>query len=192
LLTAQSLGLSRARGPRACLGRWCVGAVWSGPVHSGSGHPTPQTPMQALHTPRATPTPPSPPNTPSPHPARRQHLHATPDNPYLPPLYPPLPLRNPNTPLPLLCPPFQESTDGSWIEAKESGLVWHYRDADPDFGNWQARWRGEEGAVWGLLGPMRGFGLVWRHINVTPTLGTGRRVGGGGPVAAAGWGVCWG
>jgi hypothetical protein len=33
----------------------------------------------------------------------------------------------------------QESTDGSWIEAKESGLVWHYRDADPDFGNWQAK-----------------------------------------------------
>lgn len=34
---------------------------------------------------------------------------------------------------------YQESTDGSWIEAKESSLVWHYRDADPDFGNWQAK-----------------------------------------------------
>ena len=35
--------------------------------------------------------------------------------------------------------PQQESTDGSWIEAKEASLVWHYRDADPDFGNWQAK-----------------------------------------------------
>ncbi|KIY92365.1 hypothetical protein MNEG_15598, partial [Monoraphidium neglectum] len=34
---------------------------------------------------------------------------------------------------------YQESTDGSWIEVKESSLVWHYRDADPDFGNWQAK-----------------------------------------------------
>ncbi len=32
---------------------------------------------------------------------------------------------------------YQESTDGSWIENKESALVWHYGDADPDFGNWQ-------------------------------------------------------
>lgn len=34
---------------------------------------------------------------------------------------------------------YQESTDGSSIESRESALVWHYRDADPDFGNWQAK-----------------------------------------------------
>jgi len=34
---------------------------------------------------------------------------------------------------------YQESTDGSSIEAKESALVWWYRDADPDFGSWQAK-----------------------------------------------------
>jgi trehalose 6-phosphate synthase/phosphatase len=34
---------------------------------------------------------------------------------------------------------YAESTDGSYIEAKESALVWHHRDADPDFGSWQAK-----------------------------------------------------
>ncbi|KAH7444340.1 hypothetical protein KP509_02G074400 [Ceratopteris richardii] len=34
---------------------------------------------------------------------------------------------------------YTESTDGSSIEAKETALVWHYQDADPDFGSWQAR-----------------------------------------------------
>eukprot|EP00887_Chlorella_sp_A99_P001749 scaffold19.g1749.t1 len=34
---------------------------------------------------------------------------------------------------------YTESTDGSYIEAKESALVWHYKDADPDFGSWQAK-----------------------------------------------------
>ncbi|KAI5056490.1 hypothetical protein GOP47_0028308 [Adiantum capillus-veneris] len=34
---------------------------------------------------------------------------------------------------------YTESTDGSSIEAKDSALVWHYQDADPDFGSWQAR-----------------------------------------------------
>jgi hypothetical protein len=52
-----------------------------------------------------------------------------------------LPSLPPNRPYPPPPPP-QESTDGSWIEAKESGLVWHYRDADPDFGAWQVRRRG--------------------------------------------------
>lgn len=33
---------------------------------------------------------------------------------------------------------YTESTDGSSIEPKESALVWHYQDADPDFGSWQA------------------------------------------------------
>jgi hypothetical protein len=32
-----------------------------------------------------------------------------------------------------------ECTDGSHIEVKASALVWHYGDADPDFGNWQVR-----------------------------------------------------
>ncbi|KAG6547158.1 hypothetical protein Mapa_011410 [Marchantia paleacea] len=34
---------------------------------------------------------------------------------------------------------YTECTDGSYIEAKESALVWHFRDADPDFGSWQAK-----------------------------------------------------
>jgi trehalose 6-phosphate synthase/phosphatase len=32
-----------------------------------------------------------------------------------------------------------ETTDGSFIEAKESALVWHYLDADHDFGSCQAK-----------------------------------------------------
>jgi len=34
---------------------------------------------------------------------------------------------------------YQEQTDGSWIEDKEYGLVWHYENADPDYGEMQAR-----------------------------------------------------
>ena len=34
---------------------------------------------------------------------------------------------------------YTEATDGSYIETKESGLVWHYCDADPEFGTWQAK-----------------------------------------------------
>mmetsp|Transcript_6377 Transcript_6377/g.19782 ORF Transcript_6377/g.19782 Transcript_6377/m.19782 type:complete len:833 (-) Transcript_6377:104-2602(-) len=34
---------------------------------------------------------------------------------------------------------YAESTDGSYIEVKDSALVWSYRDADPDFGSWQAK-----------------------------------------------------
>ncbi|KAL1357174.1 hypothetical protein HN51_009145 [Arachis hypogaea] len=33
---------------------------------------------------------------------------------------------------------YTEATDGSYIETKESALVWHYYDADPNFGSWQA------------------------------------------------------
>lgn len=33
---------------------------------------------------------------------------------------------------------YTEATDGSYIEPKESALVWHYQDADPDFGSCQA------------------------------------------------------
>ena len=34
---------------------------------------------------------------------------------------------------------YTESTDGSWVEEKESAVVWHYASADPDFGSWQAK-----------------------------------------------------
>ena len=34
---------------------------------------------------------------------------------------------------------YTEATDGSSIEFKESGLVWHHQDADPDFGSCQAK-----------------------------------------------------
>ncbi|KAG2684043.1 hypothetical protein I3843_10G059800 [Carya illinoinensis] len=34
---------------------------------------------------------------------------------------------------------YTESTDGSYIEHKESALVWHHRDADPGFGSSQAK-----------------------------------------------------
>lgn len=33
---------------------------------------------------------------------------------------------------------YTEATDGSNIETKESALVWHHQDADPDFGCFQA------------------------------------------------------
>jgi len=32
-----------------------------------------------------------------------------------------------------------DATDGSTIEYKESALVWHHQDADPDFGACQAK-----------------------------------------------------
>lgn len=34
---------------------------------------------------------------------------------------------------------YTEATDGSYIERKESALVWHHRDADPGFGSSQAK-----------------------------------------------------
>jgi trehalose 6-phosphate synthase/phosphatase len=34
---------------------------------------------------------------------------------------------------------YTERTQGSWIEKKRVALTWHYRQADPDFGAWQAR-----------------------------------------------------
>ncbi|XP_027345295.1 probable alpha,alpha-trehalose-phosphate synthase [UDP-forming] 9 isoform X2 [Abrus precatorius] len=34
---------------------------------------------------------------------------------------------------------YTEATDGSHIETKESALVWHHQDADPDFGSCQAK-----------------------------------------------------
>jgi trehalose 6-phosphate synthase/phosphatase len=34
---------------------------------------------------------------------------------------------------------YQESTPGSSIEDKRTSLVWHYRRADPEFGEWKAK-----------------------------------------------------
>lgn len=34
---------------------------------------------------------------------------------------------------------YTDSTDGSFVERKESALVWHYADADPEFGSTQAK-----------------------------------------------------
>ncbi|GKD03796.1 glycosyl transferase, family 20 protein, partial [Tanacetum coccineum] len=34
---------------------------------------------------------------------------------------------------------YREATDGSTIETKDSGLVWHHQDADPDFSSCQAK-----------------------------------------------------
>ena len=34
---------------------------------------------------------------------------------------------------------YTEVTDGSYIETKESALVWHHQDAGPDFGSSQAK-----------------------------------------------------
>ena len=34
---------------------------------------------------------------------------------------------------------YTETTDGSYIETKESALVWHHQYADPDFGTCQAK-----------------------------------------------------
>jgi len=34
---------------------------------------------------------------------------------------------------------YNEATDGSFIQNKESAVVWHFNNADPDFGNWQSK-----------------------------------------------------
>lgn len=34
---------------------------------------------------------------------------------------------------------YTETTDGSFIESKESAIVWHYQYADHDFGSCQAK-----------------------------------------------------
>lgn len=34
---------------------------------------------------------------------------------------------------------YTEATDGSYMETKESALVWHHHDADPGFGSAQAK-----------------------------------------------------
>ena len=43
---------------------------------------------------------------------------------------------------------YTESTDGTYIEVKESALVWHYAGADPDFGSWQASRPGRAHDAW--------------------------------------------
>lgn len=34
---------------------------------------------------------------------------------------------------------YSEATDGSYIEFKDSGLVWHHQYADPDFSSCQSK-----------------------------------------------------
>lgn len=34
---------------------------------------------------------------------------------------------------------YTDRTDGSYVEQKKAGLVWHYLDADREFGSWQAK-----------------------------------------------------
>jgi hypothetical protein len=34
---------------------------------------------------------------------------------------------------------YSEATDGSFVQDKESAVVWHFNDADPDFGQWQSK-----------------------------------------------------
>ncbi|HEX8915139.1 MAG TPA: trehalose-phosphatase, partial [Humisphaera sp.] len=34
---------------------------------------------------------------------------------------------------------FEASTPGTWVEEKRGGYVWHYRRADPEFGDWKAK-----------------------------------------------------
>lgn len=34
---------------------------------------------------------------------------------------------------------YTEATDGSFIELKESAVVWHHQEADPHFGSYQAK-----------------------------------------------------
>ncbi|CAH9096050.1 unnamed protein product [Cuscuta epithymum] len=34
---------------------------------------------------------------------------------------------------------YTEATDGSCIEQKETAIVWHHQEADPDFGTWQSQ-----------------------------------------------------
>jgi len=33
---------------------------------------------------------------------------------------------------------YEQSTPGSWIEEKQTSLVWHHRKTDPEFGTWKA------------------------------------------------------
>jgi trehalose 6-phosphate synthase/phosphatase len=39
---------------------------------------------------------------------------------------------------------YEQSTPGSFIEEKQTGVVWHYRKADPAFGEWKAKQLFEE------------------------------------------------
>ena len=34
---------------------------------------------------------------------------------------------------------YSEATDGSFVQDKESAVVWHFHNADPDFGQWQSK-----------------------------------------------------
>jgi trehalose 6-phosphate synthase/phosphatase len=39
---------------------------------------------------------------------------------------------------------YERSTPGSFVEQKRTSLVWHYRKADPEFGEWKAKQLAEE------------------------------------------------
>ena len=56
---------------------------------------------------------------------------------------------------------YTESTDGTYIEVKESALVWHYSGADPDFGSWQVRCKSCELKVGGCQPSVR-----WCNVSV--------------------------
>jgi trehalose 6-phosphate synthase/phosphatase len=50
---------------------------------------------------------------------------------------------------------YEASTPGSFVEAKRTSLVWHYRRADPEFGAWKAKQLTEELAVLTASDPLQ-------------------------------------
>ncbi len=50
---------------------------------------------------------------------------------------------------------YEQATPGSFIEEKRTSLVWHYRQAEEEFGAWKARQLGEELAVLTADTPVR-------------------------------------
>ena len=34
---------------------------------------------------------------------------------------------------------YTAKTEGSYIEDRESMIIWNFKDSDPEFGNWQAK-----------------------------------------------------
>mmetsp|Transcript_8600 Transcript_8600/g.21381 ORF Transcript_8600/g.21381 Transcript_8600/m.21381 type:complete len:190 (+) Transcript_8600:134-703(+) len=66
---------------------------------------------------------------------------------------------------------YVERTDGSYVEEKSAGLIWHFLDADPEFGRWQARELHDH--LENVLGAFNveivsGQGLIWarhKHFN---------------------------
>jgi trehalose 6-phosphate synthase/phosphatase len=50
---------------------------------------------------------------------------------------------------------YEEGTPGSFVEAKRTSLVWHYRKAEPESGEWKARQLAEELGVLTANHPVR-------------------------------------